>query len=56
MISYKVSYTKDNTKTDVDMYIGSDDLLDLANRLKNYLSKKEFESIFKIEIESNWAK
>ena len=47
--NYIVSYTKDTTKTDVDVSIGSDNLDDLVKRLKSILSASEFQSIFKIE-------
>jgi hypothetical protein len=47
--NYIVSYTKDTTKTDVDVSIGSDNLDDLVKGLKSILSESEFDSIFKIE-------
>ena len=50
LTNYIVSYTKDTTKTDVDVSIGSGNLDDLVRRLKSILSESEFESIFKIEI------
>jgi hypothetical protein len=49
LTNYIVSYTKDTTKTDVDVSIGSDNLDDLVKRLKSILSESEFDSIFKIE-------
>ena len=49
LTNYIVSYTKDTTKTDVDVSIGSDNLDDLVKRLKSFMSKSEFDSIFKIE-------
>lgn len=48
--NYVVSYTKDTTKTDVDVSIGSNNLDDLIVKLKSMLSDVEFDSIFKIEI------
>jgi hypothetical protein len=50
LTNYIVSYTKDTTKTDVDVSIGSDNLDDLVKRLKSIMSESEFDSIFKIEI------
>ena len=49
LTNYIVSYTKDTTKTGVDVAIGSDNLYDLVKRLKSILSESEFDSIFKIE-------
>ena len=49
LTNYIVSYTKDTTKTDVDVSMGSDNLDDLVKRLKSILSESEFDSIFKIE-------
>ena len=49
LTNYIVSYTKDTTKTGVDVSIGSDNLDDLVKRLKSILSESEFDSIFKIE-------
>jgi len=51
IINYLVSYRKDSSRI-VDMSIGSDDLLDLAIRLKNSFSETEFKSIFEIKIGS----
>ena len=48
--NYIISYTKDSTKTDVDMSVGATDLKDLVNRVEGTLSKNEFISIYKIEI------
>jgi uncharacterized lipoprotein YehR (DUF1307 family) len=50
--NYIISYTKDSTKTDVDISIASEDLEDLVKRLKSHLSDNEFKSIYKIEIGS----
>jgi hypothetical protein len=50
LTNYIVSYTKDTTKTDVDVSIGSDNLDDLVKRLRSILSDSEFDSIWKIEI------
>ena len=49
-VNYIVSYTKDATKTDVDISVGSNNLDDLIQRIKSILSETEFDSIFKIEI------
>jgi hypothetical protein len=49
LTNYIVSYTKDTTKTDVDVSIGSDNLDDLVKRLRSILSDSEFDSISKIE-------
>ena len=49
LANYIVSYTKDTTKTDVDVSIGSDNLDDLVKRLRSILSDSEFDSIWKIE-------
>jgi hypothetical protein len=49
--NYVVSYTRDTDKTDIDLSIGSSDLEDLCKRLRNHLSDREFNSIFKIEID-----
>ena len=50
--NYIISYTKDSTKSDVDISIASEDLEDLIKRLKSHLSDSEFKSIYKIEIGS----
>lgn len=49
IINYIISYTKETTKTDVDISLGANNLDNLIKRLKSSLSENEFNSIWKIE-------
>jgi len=46
--NYIVSYTKDSGQT-VDVSIGSNNLKGLIKKLMSFMSKNEFNSIFRIE-------
>lgn len=50
--NYVVSYTKETTKSDVDISISAYNVRDLISKLEKHLSKDEFDSIFKIEMGS----